>query len=81
MRYIPGELWPVNQPFVKWFPNIFVRNERLIFDIEDFKGAMVHVVMVGALNVGKIHSDFIPDFYTNSLKYPKHGIVEDINRF
>ena len=63
MRYIPGELWPVNQPFVKWFPNIFVRNERLIFDIETSSGAMVHVVMVGALNVGKIYSDFIPGFY------------------
>ena len=79
MRYIPGELWPVNQPCVKWMPNIFVRNERLIFDIKTQSGAMVHAVMVGALNVGKIHSDFISDFYTNSLKYPKHGIVEELS--
>lgn len=79
MRYIPGELWPVNQPVVRWMPNVFVRNERLIFDIKTKSGSMVHAVMVGALNVGKIHTDFISDFYTNSLKYPKHGIVEEIN--
>ena len=79
LRYIPGELWPVNQPFVKWLPNIFVRNERLIFDVKTQSGAMVHVVMVGALNVGKIHSEFLPGFYTNSLKYPKHGIVEELS--
>ena len=49
MRYIPGELWPVNKPAVNYVPKLFCRNERLVFTIETPKGK-VHAVMVGALN-------------------------------
>ena len=67
IRYFPGELWPVNQPFVKMVPGLFVRNERLVFDIELDGGGIVHTVMVGALNVGRITSPFLESFATNSL--------------
>lgn len=33
IRHIPGDLWPVNLPFVKNFPGLFCANERLVFDI------------------------------------------------
>lgn len=68
VRYFPGQLWPVNKPFVKYLPRLFVRNERLIFDIELQNGGMVYVVMVGALNVGRIKAACLPDFVSNSLK-------------
>lgn len=69
MRYFPGELWPVNRPFVKFAPRLFIRNERLVFDIEDSKSkGRIHLVMVGALNVGRIVSPFWEGFATNGLK-------------
>lgn len=65
IRYIPGELWPVNEPFVKWLPKLFTRNERLIFDIALEGGGKVHAVMVGALNVGRMVSPFLEGFASN----------------
>jgi phosphatidylserine decarboxylase len=64
LRYIPGELWPVNKPYVARLPRLFCRNERLVFDIETGHGT-VHVVMVGAFNVGRMVTPFLPDFATN----------------
>lgn len=66
VRYLPGELWPVNQPFVKFLPKLFVRNERLVFDIElPNSGGWIHAVMVGALNVGRIKSPLLEKFFSN----------------
>ena len=64
LRYFPGELWPVNQPSVKWTPRLFTRNERLIFELETPEGT-AYLAMVGALNVGRITTPFVPDFATN----------------
>jgi phosphatidylserine decarboxylase len=66
LRYIPGELWPVNVPFVKRTPRLFTRNERLVFDLDLANGGKVHVVMVGALNVGRIRTPLFEGFATNS---------------
>ena len=66
IRYLPGELWPVNGPFVKRIPRLFNRNERLVFEIEAEKGGLVFVVMVGALNVGRISTPFW-DLKSNAL--------------
>ncbi len=66
IRHLPGELWPVNLPFVKRLPRLFVRNERLCFDICIENGGMVHVVMVGALNVGRIETRHLKKVITNS---------------
>src|SRR5690606_35290797 len=49
IRYIPGSLWPVNQPFVRHLPRLFSRNERLIFELTTEHKARVYVAMVGAL--------------------------------
>ncbi len=64
IRYYPGELWPVNRPSVGFTPRLFTRNERLVFDLET-AGGTLYLAMVGALNVGKMTSPFLPHFATN----------------
>lgn len=69
IRHLPADLWPVNVPFVNGFPRLFSSNERLVFDISvtgDKPEDMVHVVMVGAFNVGRMETPFLRDFATNS---------------
>lgn len=66
LRYIPGQLWPVNQPAVAGIPRLFARNERLTFDFRLQGGGRVWAVMVGALNVGRIVTPLLPDLVTNS---------------
>jgi len=65
VRHLPGSLWPVNIPFVENLPRLFCRNERLVFDIEIEGGGLVHAVMVGAFNVGRMETPHLPDFATN----------------
>jgi phosphatidylserine decarboxylase len=65
-RYIPGKLWPVAPFFANRLPRLFVENERVVFDIRTEKGH-AYVVMVGALNVGKIApAHMTPPFYSNN---------------
>lgn len=64
IRYIPGELWPVNQPAVKYVPKLFCRNERLVFCIES-ETMTVHAVMVGALNVARMTTPHWKDLVTH----------------
>ncbi|MEY4632213.1 MAG: Phosphatidylserine decarboxylase proenzyme [Pseudomonadota bacterium] len=73
VRHIPGDLWPVNLPFVENFHGLFQANERLVFDFElgekdgpgDAAPMRAHVVMVGAFNVGRMTSPFAPGLVTN----------------
>jgi phosphatidylserine decarboxylase len=65
VRYIPGQLWPVNQPAVNGVPRLFARNERLAFDFTLPGGGRVWAVMVGALNVGRMVTPLLPDLVTN----------------
>jgi phosphatidylserine decarboxylase len=67
IRSIPGDLWPVNKPFVARIPRLFARNERMVFDFELDGGGRAYAVMVGALNVGRIHTAFAPHLTTNTL--------------
>lgn len=67
LRYIPGQLWPVNIPFVLRIPGLFSRNERLVFEYDLATGGKGWVVMVGALNVGRMVTPLMPDLVTNAL--------------
>ena len=67
IRYIPGELWPVNRSAVSLVPRLFVRNERLVFEFALDQGAKAWLVMVGALNVGRMSTNLYPGFVTNSF--------------
>ena len=64
IKYVPGELWPVNKPAVNFVPRLFCRNERLIFKIVS-NGASVFAVMVGALNVARMVSKHWPELTTH----------------
>ena len=67
IRYIPGDLWPVNPAFVQLVPRLYVQNERLVLRIAPDFGGVIDVVMVGAMNVGRMCSPFIGDnFRTNA---------------
>lgn len=68
IRYIPGDLWPVNGPFLRLLPDIYTRNERLVFRIALASGGHIDVVLVGALNVGRISTPLLGNFVTNASR-------------
>lgn len=57
VRYMPGELWPVNEWSTSNVPNLFSVNERVLVEIQTDLGP-VGVVFVGATNVGHICLSF-----------------------
>ncbi|KHD87926.1 MAG: phosphatidylserine decarboxylase [Bdellovibrio sp. ArHS] len=57
VRYMPGQLWPVNEWSTTNIPNLFSVNERVLVEIETDLGP-VGVVFVGATNVGHIVLSF-----------------------
>lgn len=74
--YIPGDLRPVNDPSLRRNAGLFVTNERVVTLIETAHG-LVAVVMVGALNVGKMrlaYDTFLADLY------PSYGSGEVVRR-
>ncbi len=56
-RHIAGMLWPVNSWSVENIPNLFVRNDRILVEMESDLGLLM-VCMVGATNVGRISLSF-----------------------
>ncbi len=67
LRYVPGRLWPVNSPAVRSVPGLFCKNERLIFDFALEGDAKAWVVMVGAMNVGRMTTPLKDDFVSNAF--------------
>lgn len=73
LDYFPGDLWPVNAPSVAGVPRLFAVNERIsaLFETEYGKMAML---MVGALNVGRMELTRHPGEFTNDpIRAPKRG--------
>ncbi len=69
-RYIPGDLFSVNEATVARVPKLFRRNERLVLHFDtDFGPAAV--VLVGALNVGSISTP-----WTGEVRPKSRGVVE-----
>ncbi len=63
--YIPGKLYPVNMPALNNINSLFVENERVVLEcIAQEK--RFYMVMVGALNVGKMQISFAPEIQTNA---------------
>ena len=54
-----------NLTFVKRVPSLFCKNERVVFEIKPHFGGRMWVVMVAALNVGRIRLAHEPSFLTN----------------
>jgi len=62
----PGALYPVNMPSLRKRKNLFVENERVILECRTDKGGTFFMVLVGALNVGKMTLRFDPRIHTNA---------------
>jgi phosphatidylserine decarboxylase len=55
-RHIPGALWPVNAWSVRSIRGLFVRNDRMLVEMEcplDGKAGRLAVALIGATNVGR----------------------------
>jgi len=73
ITHIPGKLYPVNFPLLRNKPNLFIENERVIVECRDERDSIFVMVLVGALNVGKMIITFEPKIKTNSnIKEPQH---------
>ena len=64
--HVPGKLHPVNIPTLKKQVNLFIENERVILECYTQENRLFYLVLVGALNVGKMVVSFEPKIQTNS---------------
>jgi phosphatidylserine decarboxylase len=79
ITHIPGKLYPVNFPLLRNKKDLFIENERVIIDAEDKKGNRQVLVLVGALNVGKMRVTFEEKIQTNSdIRTPQHYSYDDL---
>lgn len=79
LTHIPGKLYPVNFPLLRNKKNLFIENERVIIECKDQKNNLFVMVLVGALNVGKMVVTFEESINTNSdIKEPQHYTYENL---
>jgi phosphatidylserine decarboxylase len=71
VRYVPGDLFSVNEVTAKYVPRLFARNERLICHFVTDAGPLV-LIFVGALNVGSMSTP-----WTGEIRPRKRGVVVD----
>lgn len=64
--HIPGKLYPVNIPSLNKRVNLFIENERVVLECLSAEGKRFFMILVGALNVGKMEVSFEPRIQTNS---------------
>lgn len=69
-RYVPGDLFSVNEATVSRVNGLFRRNERLILHFATAQGPAV-VILVGALNVGSISTP-----WSGEIRPRKAGVVD-----
>lgn len=79
LTHIPGKLYPVNFPLLRNMQDLFIENERVVIACEDEKGRTQILVLVGALNVGKMVVTFEEAIHTNSdIREPKHYTYDNL---
>lgn len=72
-RYVPGDLFSVNEATVSRVPGLFRRNERLIMHFETEWGRAA-VIFVGALNVGSISTP-----WSGEIRPRNQGVVDQLD--
>lgn len=72
-RYVPGDLFSVNEATVANVKGLFRRNERLIMYFNTAHGTAV-LIFVGALNVGSISTP-----WSGELRPRKKGVVDALD--
>jgi phosphatidylserine decarboxylase len=79
LTHIPGKLYPVNFPLLRNKKDLFIENERVILACKDKKDRTHILVLVGALNVGKMIVTFEKNVQTNSdIREPQHYTYTDL---
>ncbi len=64
--HVPGLLYPVNFKYLKKVPSLFVENERVVLQCHDeISDQLFFIILVGALNVGKMTLTFDERIETN----------------
>ena len=63
--HIPGKLYPVNIPSLNKRVDLFIENERVVLECLSTAGKRFYMVLVGALNVGRMQLSFEPRIRTN----------------
>ncbi len=66
LAHIPGKLYPVNIPFLKKKKELFAENERVVILVKDNFENKHFIILVGALNVGKMVVKFEEAIETNT---------------
>ena len=72
-RYVPGDLFSVNEATVSRVAGLFRRNERLIMHFDTKRGPAA-VIFVGALNVGSISTP-----WSGEIRPRTSGVVEQLD--
>ncbi len=72
-RYVPGDLFSVNEATVSKVPGLFRRNERLVMHFSTARGPAI-LVFVGALNVGSISTP-----WTGEVRPRRAGVVDALD--
>ncbi len=79
LTHIPGKLYPVNMPLLRHKHNLFIENERVVIESVDDNGYLHMLVLVGALNVGKMVVTFEDRVKTNTnAEETKHYSYENL---
>ena len=79
LTHIPGKLYPVNFPLLRNKKNLFIENERVIIECRDQNDNTFIMVLVGALNVGKMVVTFEENINTNSnIQEPQHYSYQNL---
>ncbi len=63
--HVPGALYPVNFKYLRKVPYLFVKNERVVLECYDTENRLFFIILVGALNVGKMRLSFDDRIETN----------------
>jgi phosphatidylserine decarboxylase len=80
LTHIAGKLYPVNFPLLLNKQNLFIENERVVIECEDNRGFIHFLVLVGALNVGKMVVSFEDRVNTNSsITTPQYYEYKDLS--
>jgi phosphatidylserine decarboxylase len=67
-------------PLLRNKMNLFIENERVVIECKDHKGKMHFLVLVGALNVGKMVVTFEEKVKTNAnIYYTSHYTFSDLS--
>lgn len=77
--HIPGKLYPVNIPSLEKRLDLFIENERVVLECLSNEGKRFFLILIGALNVGKMEVSFEPRIQTNTDLTPGYYTYNDLH--